>query len=458
MSHVLFLTQVLPYPLHSGAKIRAYYVLRHLARSHEVTLVSFVREDDEPEAVAHLERFCRAVHPVRMRRSALRDGRALVKSLLTGVPVVIARDKIGEMEATVRRLAQAGGFDVVHADQTSMVQYALQAREWAGRAPRLVLDAHNALYRVPERMARHQPNGLRRALFRREARALQRYERAAYGQFDHVVFVTEVDRRELLQPSTRRAQGGKPATASRRRRRSNVSTACPEASGELFEPPVEGLQGLNVPTASSQPSTCNLQPATSVIPICVDPDEKPLIERRPDPRAVTHLGTMFWPPNVEGVLWFAREVWPRVVDQVPGVRFTVIGKDPPREVRELPARVRRVDVTGYVPDPEPYLAETAVFVVPLRAGGGMRVKIVDAWCWGVPVVSTSIGAEGIAAEEGRHVLVADEPAALADAVVRVLRDPALGRRLRENARRWVEERYDWRQVYGEWDEVYDGLA
>jgi glycosyltransferase involved in cell wall biosynthesis len=166
---------------------------------------------------------------------------------------------------------------------------------------------------------------------------------------------------------------------------------------------------------------------------------------------------MFWPPNVEGVLWFAWNVWPRVVEQVPEARLAVVGKDPPREVRDLPRHVRNVVVTGYVPDPAPYLAETAVFIVPLRAGGGMRVKIVDAWCWGVPIVSTSIGAEGIELEDGRNILIADEPQALADAVVRVLRDPPLGRRLRENGRRWVEQRYDWRQVYARWDRVYGAL-
>jgi glycosyltransferase involved in cell wall biosynthesis len=166
---------------------------------------------------------------------------------------------------------------------------------------------------------------------------------------------------------------------------------------------------------------------------------------------------MFWPPNVEGVLWFGREVFPRVLQEVPEARFVVVGKDPPREVRDLTLQVRNVRVTGYVPDPAPYLAETGAFIVPLHAGGGMRVKIVDAWCWGVPVVATTVGAEGIEVEDGLNALVADDPQALADAVVRVLRDEALGESLRENGRRWVEERYNWRTVYPRWEEVYNTL-
>jgi hypothetical protein len=202
MARILFLTQVLPYPLDSGAKIRAYYVLQHLTQRHEVTLVSFVRADDYPEYVAHLERFCHAVHTVRMRRSRLRDARALLLAGLSGRPAIIVRDEIGEMHATLKRLIREGGFDVVHADQTSMAQYALYARAQiphpaSRQAARIVLDAHNALYRIPQRMSAHECNPLKRLALRREARALARYETRAYQRFDHVVYVADEDRRVL---------------------------------------------------------------------------------------------------------------------------------------------------------------------------------------------------------------------------------------------------------------------
>ncbi len=408
MGRVLFLTQVLPYPLDSGAKIRAYYVLRHLAQQHEVTLVSFVRVDDRPEHITHLEHFCRAVHTVPMRRSKLRDARALLVAGFTGRSAIIVRDEIGEMQAMLKRLVKEDTFDVIHADQTSMAQYALYARsrtpnpESQQRA-RLLLDAHNALYRIPERLASHERNTFKRWLLRREARALARYEADLWKRFDHVIFVADQDRQAL----------------------------------------------------QTQIPGDNLQFTT--IPICVDPEEQPLIQRVSYPHAITHLGTMFWPPNVEGVLWFANEIFPRVLAQVPEAQFVIIGKNPPQEIHALALQARNIQVTGYVPDPAPYLAETAVFIVPLRAGGGMRVKIPDAWCWGVPIISTSIGAEGIDLQDGSHALIADTPAALVEAVVRVLQNPTLGKRLRENGRRWVEERYNWRQIYARWDEVYEGL-
>ena len=113
-----------------------------------------------------------------------------------------------------------------------------------------------------------------------------------------------------------------------------------------------------------------------------------------------------------------------------------------------------MEITGYVADPTPYLAETAAFIVPLHAGGGMRVKILDAWCWGLPVISTRVGAEGIRVQEGENVRLADTPEAFAQAVVQVLRKPELAARLAAGGRRTVEVHYDWRRVYRAWDQVY----
>ena len=108
-------------------------------------------------------------------------------------------------------------------------------------------------------------------------------------------------------------------------------------------------------------------------------------------------------------------------------------------------------------DPTPYLADSAVFVVPLRAGGGMRVKILDAWAGGIPIVSTTIGCEGINVTPGENILIADEPGDFAEAVIRVIRDEALARRLAENGRRHVETHYDWRRTYASFDRVYRQL-
>jgi glycosyltransferase involved in cell wall biosynthesis len=139
---------------------------------------------------------------------------------------------------------------------------------------------------------------------------------------------------------------------------------------------------------------------------------------------------------------------------VPDAILTVIGKSPPGELRRDSRPSNGIEVTGYVDDPTPYLAETAVFIVPLHAGGGMRVKILDAWIWGLPVVSTSVGAEGIDGLSGGDLLLVDSPDDFAAAVVKVMRRPELADRLSAAGRRKVEVRYNWRAEYKAWDDVY----
>lgn len=393
MARVLFLTQVLPYPLDAGPKLRAYYVLRHLAQRHAVTLVSFVRAEDQPAHVKHLAQVCAAVHTIPMYRSTAATLRAGLVAVAQGSSLLVVRDQVKAMYATLAALLAAGSYDIVHADQTAMAQYALWAADHArGPRPRLVLDAHNALWKVVARLARQVTNPLKRFLLDQEAGRLRAYEQATYRHFDPVVFVTDVDRAEFA---------------------------------------LAGAQ---------------------VIPICVEPAAP--IARVPGAFRVTFVGALHWPPNAEGIGWFLDAVWPVVAAAVPGVTLTIIGKHPPAGLVAAAARAPRVTVTGYIDDLAPYLAQTAAFIVPLAAGGGMRVKIVDAWSWGAPVVSTSVGAEGLAYTAGEQLLLADTAEDFAAAVLHLLRDPAAGHRLAESGRRLVEEEYDWRRVYAAWNGVY----
>lgn len=390
--NVLFLTQVLPYPLDAGPKLRAYYVLRYLAQRHAVTLVSFTRPDDSAAAVAHLRSFCAAVHTTPMVRSPLRTLGAGARAMATGESVVITRDAVAAMRRVLARVMQRTPVDLVHADQTSMVQYALWAARQQQPRPALVVDAHNALFQVFRRLAAQANNPMKGHLLAWEARRLEAYERRVYAGFDQAVFVTDVDR-------------------------------------ALFD-----------------------LPHAHVIPICGE-----VAEAVPRQRAALQagfVGTLFWPPNAEGVGWLLDEVWPAVREQAPAATFVAAGKQPPAALARRAETLPGVRVPGYVADLAPLLAECALLVVPLHAGGGMRVKIVDGWGWGLPMVSTTVGAEGLAYTAGDHLLIADDAPSFAAAMVRLLRDPALGARLAEAGRRHAAEHYDWRRVYPVWDEVY----
>jgi polysaccharide biosynthesis protein PslH len=417
---VLFLTQVLPYPLDAGPKVRAYYTLRHLAQRHAVSLLSFARPSDPPGAVDHLRTICEAVETIQIQRGRMRDVWHLARSLARDTPFLVERDCNAEMKRSIQArfrsvpVTDAGGgsggaadFDVIHADQLWMAPYGLLAAGAASphRRPAVVLDQHNAVFQVPNRLARHEVNPIKRALLAWEARKMARFEARICRDFDHVVWVTHEDRLAL-------------------------STA------------FEGRAGP--PSGRS-----------TVIPICVNPSEPAVIAHGPEVRRVTFLGGLHWPPNAEGVRWFARDIWPRVRAQAPEAVLTIIGKDPPRALARHGSGSDGVEITGFVPDPSFYLSETAAFIVPLQAGGGMRVKILDAWSRGLPVISTSLGAEGLLARDGENLLLADSPEAFARAVVRVLREPTLAARLAEGGRRTVEVNYDWRRVYPAWDAVYE---
>lgn len=390
---VLLLTQVLPYPPDSGPKVKTYNVLKYLAEHHEVTLASFVRGDQSRD-VEYLRRFCAGgVHVVPMERGAFKDAVAMARSLATGQPWMMVRDDRAVMRNLVDRLAEGTRFDVAHADQLNMAQYAARVAD-----ARKVLDAHNALWLLYKRLAETMGAGPRRALLDRDWKLLKRYEGQICRAFDGVLAVSCEDKAALLE-------------------------AVAEANGQARDEDVAKMV---------------------VIPIAVDADEVRPVARHPDADHILHIGTMYWPPNIDGVKWFIAEVLPHIRKRHPEIICDIVGARPPQELLEMSKSDPRINVTGYVDDPRPYLQSAGVMVVPLRAGGGMRVKILNAMAQALPIVTTTLGCEGIAVEHGKHVLIADSPLEFAQAVSRILEDRDYADALGCNGRALVESIYDYR--------------
>ncbi len=407
---ILFLTQIIPYPPNAGPRVKTWHVLRYLAqRGHEVTLASFVRPE-EVEFVPVLERMCTAVHTVPIQRSRVADVRYWLKSHVTGRPFLIERDDLAQMRQLVRSLLAVHSFDVVHADQLTMTQFALDVKKGVGgRRPFTIFDAHNATWTISSRMADNAPWFLKLVL-RLETARIKRYEAMLVEKLDHTMVVIEPDRGALLA-------GAKNGQAA------------------------------------------DLADRISAIPIAVDTQKLRPTRRQSGSANILTMGSLHYPPNADGVRWFLREIFPLVLADAPEATLTVAGKNPPPDFAEIAAQYPdQIRLTGYVPDLQPYMDAAALMVVPVRAGSGMRVRLLEAFARAMPAVTTTIGLEGIEAAHEEHILIADDPADFAWQTVRLLRDQDLQDRLARNGRLLAESRYDWRVALQKMDAVFELAA
>lgn len=398
---ILFLTLIVPYPPDAGPRIKTWNVLKYLAeQGYSITLLTFVRKDEEKH-LSHLKRICEKVIPIPIRRTKIRDVLSMISSQLRGTPFLIERDYRPEMELALKKLLQEEIFNVVHIDQVNMAQFVVN-QDNIHISSKTIFDAHNATWAILDRMRSQAPLFFR-PLVTLEAKKLKKYEYRLVKQVDHVLTVTEIDRDLLLE---------KPGD--------------PEVSSKIH-----------------------------VLPIAVNTQEIRSIVRKKGSQQILTIGSLNYPPNADGVRWFLREVFPLIKEINAKATLTVIGKNPPKDFYHLAAPFGDdIQIKGYVEDLTPYLEDSALMVVPVLAGSGMRVRILEAFARGIPVVTTTIGLEGIAAENGREVLVEDDPVSFAEVVLNLLENPVQQQTLAENARELVTKLYDWKIVLKKLDRIY----
>ena len=390
---ILFLAFELPYPLDRGGRIKSYHFLKGLSYHHETTLVAITRSPDETRYINALKEFCAEVYTILIPISRMRKISRAVTSLPGSVPFIVSLYSSQEMQHLLSSLLTQGNYDVIYAEHFHMSQYVP-----TNSSPVKVLDQHNVESVILRRFFESQPLGPIKIFAWLEWRKMLRYEPWICRNFDRILAVTNVDK-EIMRPWLR-----------------------PEQSISVIP--------IGVDTAYFQPQNYNWH-------------SKELIS----------VGTMYWKPNVDGILWFHDTVYPRVKERVPDVKLTIVGTRPPAEIVRL-AKDDRVTVTGWVEDVRPYMARSVAMVVPLHVGSGMRVKILNALAMGLPVVSTSVGCEGIDVTDGENILIADDPAGFAEAITRLLGDRDLRQRLSEQGRALAVERYSWDRIYTMIGEVF----
>lgn len=396
---ILFLTSELPYPPEQGGSLRSYHLIRYTAAHHAVSLLSFAERPRETEPLAQAcERVVTVPTPQRSPGDRLRT------LFLSRRPDMADRLASPTYAQSLQHLVTTHPFDFVQVQSIEMAPYGLMVREWLGDdAPKLVFDDFNAEYLLQWRALladgrdpRRWPNALYSAL---QWLRLRRYEREVCRQACRVIAVSEAD-----------------AAALRRLDKSLDPIVIPN-----------GVDTARYRTLPSPPADM----------------------QRP---AVLFTGKMDFRPNVDAALWFHRQVWPRVRQEHPRARFYVVGKRPHPRLEELSHDPTAI-ITGYVPDVRPYMAGATVFVVPMRMGGGTRLKLLEALAAGLPIVSTTMGAEGVDVTHGEHLLLADDPEAYVEAVSSLLGNEAkrraLGQRAQARAAKW-----DWSRIAPRLDAVY----
>lgn len=397
---IAFVTVRVPHPLNSGGRIRTYQLLKHISQVHQVTLVTAVETAEEAEAAqtlrAEIPRLTLRLTMVPPRASLPRHLWRALRSPVDPLPYTWSAYRHPRFTQNLARVLEEGPFDLVHCDHTQIAHAVL-----ALRTPPRLLNAHNADSLLIRRLAEVEPRAWRRTLIRWQARKTLQAERRTYPRFDASLAMSEVDKAYLEQHA---------------------------GAGPVW-----------------------------TVPNGVDTDVFELTDTTPEPGLMAFSGAMDWLPNADAVRFFARDILPRIRAEVPAARLLVVGRDPtPALVQALAGT--GVEFTGTVEDVRPFLARAALVVVPLRVGSGTRLKILEAWAMGKPVLSTSLGAEGLPARDGENIAVADMPALFAQRALALLADPSLGRKLGAAGRQVVEERFSWKHVGDELLEVYDTVA
>lgn len=401
---LLWLSHFVPFPPKGGCFQRSYNLIKRVGARHDLHLIALRhKESTHPGADAcgardELLNACQTVDIVDI--SATTRGPRLplraLRSVATGTAFNVAVYDSPEVRGTLRRVWSSQSFDLVHFDTIGLAQY-------LGEVPAVptVVTHHGAESHMVRRRIAREPNPLKAAYFGYEWLALQRYERAMCPRFDINIVMSGHDR-QLMEAI---------------------------APGATYVPIDNGV---------------DLEYFTPA--------------RRAARRRLIFAGRLDQYSNRDAILFFMREIWPRVIARYPDAVVDILGSNPPEALQRLSAADSRVVIHGFVPDVRPFFAEATAAICPIRDGGGTRIKVLDALAQGMPTVATSVACEGIAVVPERDLLIADTPDAFVRQLSRIFDEGPLREHLGTNGRRLIEERYSWDSLAARLMAVYEGLV
>ncbi|MGC8744909.1 MAG: glycosyltransferase [Verrucomicrobiia bacterium] len=386
---ILWLKTGLLHPLDTGGKLRTYNMLKELKKRHKITYLALKPTDCRQQYVekaSEYSDFQILVQWNETRKGTLKFFCELFLNLFSTLPYSIEKYKSEQMGREIS--AQEPNYDLIICD------FLTPSVNWidnASQPEKALLFQHNVESLIWKRLMETSKNFIKRRYLKTQWKRTYRFEKRVSAKFGGVVGVSDEDCQIMRQE-----------------------------------------YGLNNVLGS--------------VPTGVDIEYFKPDGRLPENGLILFLGSMDWMPNIDAVEYFTESIYHKIKTKYPEARFIVVGRNPTKSIRDLSQKHSSIIVTGTVEDVRPFLKKASVMVVPLRAGGGTRIKIYEAMAAGVPVVSTSIGAEGLAVEHNKNILIADSPEEFAEQTIRLLKDKMLADTIAANGRRLVEENFSWKKV------------
>jgi sugar transferase (PEP-CTERM/EpsH1 system associated) len=402
---ILFISHFVPYPPRGGALQRNYNLLREISKDHEVHLITLSQKALLPtasklnESMDVVNKFCKSIKVFKIPT----DRRRILWYLLLFVnlfslsPYSVWRFRCGGMIREIQKQLRNKHFDLIHFDTIGLAQYA----RFAPGIPK-VLNHHNVESVLILRRATNEKNLLVKLYLYLQGWKLKRYEKKVISDFDMNITVSELDK-NVLQKLDREAK---------------VTVVSNGVDVDYFRP-------LDVPAEDDN---------------------------------IVFVASMDWYPNADAAIYFAQEIWPLLKEKLPHIQMNLVGGHPPRQAVELSRKERSFKAHGFADDIRPYMAKAAAYVVPIRIGGGTRLKILDAMAMGKAIVSTSIGSEGLEVTAGENILIADTPQEFVDKIAQIIEEPHLRKHLEENARETAVNLYSWVKIKPKLEGVYLNVA
>jgi len=377
-----------------GTALRMFHYLKHMSKNNEITLCCFVEEPDK-QYLPSIKRFCKAVYAVELPNPNLFS--RLFNTAFSN-KIRIARNLYSaKMLEAIKRCLENEKFDIVHFELVYMYEYLKRLKNTASFVT-ILSEAEIMSRAIAERIK--QPKSLlANAISLLDALKIKDYEVKAWMSFDKILAISEVEKQE-------------------------IQSLCPEARVEIFPNGVDVTFFDSVSGGASEEYT------------------------------LIYTGNFWHYPNEDAMLYFYKNIFLTLKESLPKLRLLVVGKNPTLRIKNIARTDDNVIVTGYVEDIRPYLSKALVFIAPIRIGGGMRGKVLEAMAAGIPVVATSLGVEGIEVKDGKHVLIADRPEDFVLKTKRILEDGSLRQQLSSNARKLMEDKYDWSIVYSNLEKTY----